>query len=228
MENALLHGIILAFGLILPLGVQNVFVFTQGAQQPNLFRSLPAVVTAGVSDTVLILLAVSGVSALITALEPLKLAIMIAGILFLLYMGWIIWSSKTNTEASHPSMSAKQQVVFAATVSLLNPHAILDTIGVIGTSSIAYTGTEKWVFTLACISVSWIWFISMAAAGRLIGKIDTTGRIQSNINKLSAIIIWLIAVYLIWNLSLIADAYVGQYLLKTSTILFIVKFAAAY
>lgn len=30
MLAALLHGIALAFGLILPLGAQNVFVFNQG------------------------------------------------------------------------------------------------------------------------------------------------------------------------------------------------------
>ena len=35
MTEAILHGIILAFGLIVPLGVQNVFVFNQGALQPT-------------------------------------------------------------------------------------------------------------------------------------------------------------------------------------------------
>lgn len=29
--EALVHGIILAFGLIIPLGVQNIFIFNQGA-----------------------------------------------------------------------------------------------------------------------------------------------------------------------------------------------------
>lgn len=31
MLQAVLHGILLALGLILPLGAQNVFVFNQGA-----------------------------------------------------------------------------------------------------------------------------------------------------------------------------------------------------
>lgn len=38
MLAALLHGIALAFGLILPLGAQNVFVFNQGASRHNLKR----------------------------------------------------------------------------------------------------------------------------------------------------------------------------------------------
>lgn len=41
MSEAIIHGIILAFGLIIPLGVQNVFVFNQGASQPNIWRAPP-------------------------------------------------------------------------------------------------------------------------------------------------------------------------------------------
>lgn len=44
--NAIIHGIVLAFGLILPLGVQNVFIFQQGAWQKHIWRALPAVISA--------------------------------------------------------------------------------------------------------------------------------------------------------------------------------------
>ena len=47
----LIHGILLAFGLILPLGVQNVFVFNQGATHKKFTNALPAVITAGLCDT---------------------------------------------------------------------------------------------------------------------------------------------------------------------------------
>ncbi len=45
-----LHGILLALGLILPLGAQNVFVFNQGANQ-KMINALPVVITAGLCDT---------------------------------------------------------------------------------------------------------------------------------------------------------------------------------
>ena len=61
MSEAIIHGIILAFGLIIPLGVQNVFVFNQGASQPNIWSG-PVVLTASICDTLLILIAVQGVS----------------------------------------------------------------------------------------------------------------------------------------------------------------------
>ncbi|MGG4507516.1 amino acid transporter, partial [Heyndrickxia sporothermodurans] len=70
--EALLHGIMLAFGLILPLGVQNVFVFNQGATHKKFTNALPAVITAGVCDTILISLAVAGVSIIILSFEWLR------------------------------------------------------------------------------------------------------------------------------------------------------------
>jgi len=43
--------------------------------------------------------------------------------------------------------------MFAMSVSLLNPHAIIDTVGVIGISSLSYTGIEKMTFTAATILI---------------------------------------------------------------------------
>nr|WGE07400.1 LysE family transporter [Bacillus subtilis] len=89
----------------------------------------------------------------------------------------------------------KASCVCGTAVSLLNPHAILDTIGVIGTSSLQYSGLEKWLFIVACIAVSWIWFISLAIAGRLFQTIDTSGRLMLIVNKCSAAVMWAAAGY---------------------------------
>jgi len=192
-----LHGVILAFGLILPLGVQNVFIFNQGATQKSLMRALPAVLTAGISDTLLISLAVTGVSLLVFSFDLFKNLLFVVGFFFLLYMGWIMWRSKpSSNQQQTDGLSLKQQITFAASVSLLNPHAILDTIGVIGTSSLTYSGIEKWVFTVTCILVSWVWFFGLAILGRQIGKIDTTGQFLLRLNKISAIVIWCMALYI--------------------------------
>lgn len=209
--EALLHGAILAFGLILPLGVQNVFVFNQGASQPSLYRALPVVITASLCDTLLILLAVLGVSLIVLSFVWLKTVIFSIGFLFLLYMGWVIWRTKSVTVHSETgkSISIQKQVVFAASVSLLNPHAIMDTIGVIGTNSLSYTGTDKWVFAMATIGISWIWFFGLAVTGRMIGKLDTDGGWMTLFNKISAIIIWGVAVYMGWQLHANTIAFFG-------------------
>lgn len=193
---------ILAFGLILPLGVQNVFIFNQGATKKKFTHALPAIITAGVCDTILIYLAVAGISIIVFSFEWLTILLFLVGFFFLAYMGWVMWKStlEVRTNQDEKQFSPRRQITFAASVSLLNPHAILDTIGVIGTSSLTYTGYEKWTFTLACIVVSWIWFFSLAILGRKIGKIDANGKYLKNINQVSAMIIWIMAIYMGYQL----------------------------
>ncbi|UQD52369.1 amino acid transporter [Bacillus methanolicus] len=200
MAEAFIHGFILAFGLILPLGVQNVFVFNQGSFHKRFIYALPVVFTASLCDTLLIALAVFGVSVVILGSFWIKTILMCAGIVFLLYMGWSIWKStpenSNNENMAKENFTPLKQIAFSASVSLLNPHAILDTIGVIGTSSLSYTGSEKIVFTVACIMVSWVWFLSLAIAGRIVGNLDTQGKLLQVINKISAILIWGVAIYI--------------------------------
>lgn len=203
MGAAWLHGMILALGLILPLGVQNVFIFNQGAARRRLSGALPAVITAGICDTALILLAVTGVSLIVLNFAWLKNLIFLAGVVFLVYMGWSIFRSapgQSGGTSGDRQISPKKQILFAASVSLLNPHAILDIIGVIGPSSISYSGRELAGFTIACITVSWIWFFGLALAGKAIGNLDTGGRFLKRLNQASALLIWGIALYLAFQL----------------------------
>lgn len=195
-----IHGILLAFGLILPLGVQNVFVFTQGVTQPTIWRALPAVITAAVCDTILIILAIWGLSLIVLQFEGVKIALLIAGILFLLYMGMTIWKSSVANIEGKEAFPLKKQIGFALSVSLLNPHALLDTVAVIGTSAVKYQGQEQFFFSLACVSVSWIWFLGLAISGSILKKIHIRDRLFFIINKCSALFIWGTAVYLLIGL----------------------------
>lgn len=201
MISAIIHGVILAFGLILPLGVQNVFVFNQGATQSKFRSALPVVLTASICDTILISLAVLGISVIVLGVYWIKIILLTVGIIFLVFMGYVTWKSKPNSNSSdEKALSPKKQIVFALSVSLLNPHAIMDTIGVIGTSSISYSGIEKIGFTLACIIISWMWFFSLALIGRQVGRLSDSKRFITTLNKVSALIMWGTAIYLISTL----------------------------
>ncbi|RFU68148.1 amino acid transporter [Peribacillus saganii] len=197
MTDIIMHAGLLAFGLILPLGAQNVFVFQQGASQPSYWRALPVIITAGICDTLLISLAVMGISVLVLSNEWFELALMSLGVVFLIYMGWMSWKSRPDSmDDQNEAFPLKKQVILAASLSILNPHAILDTIGVIGTSSLQYSGTEKIIFSATCIIISWVWFAALALAGRLFGRIDSSGELMQLLNKISALIMWGIAIYL--------------------------------
>lgn len=198
---AMVHGFLLALSLILPLGAQNIFIFIQGVHSKTLIGTLPAIVTAALSDTFLIVIAVEGVSLIILHYPFLKNMLLLAGSVFLIVIGSKIWTSASRIGNDHVLLlPAGKQILYAASVSLFNPHAILDTVGVIGTNALNYAGWDKWAFALACVLVSWIWFFSLALAGKLLGQTSFLNKSLFVVNKLSAIMIWLIAGYLITTL----------------------------
>ncbi|MFC9711062.1 LysE/ArgO family amino acid transporter [Paenibacillus sp. NPDC056933] len=198
--GVIIHAVVLAFGLILPLGVQNVFIFNQGMSQRSYARALPAIVTAGLSDTLLIGAAVGGVSLILLQWPLLANVLYAGGSVFLLYMAWSIWRSAGSANDSATVLSAGQQIAFAASVSLLNPHALLDTVAVIGTSSLQYDGQARIYFAITAAVVSWVWFLGLAAAGRLIGSKDRTGRVSILFNRLSAVVMIGMAGMMLWKL----------------------------
>ena len=199
--QAFVHGMVLAMGLILPLGVQNLLVFTQGVNQPTFLRALPVVFTASICDTILIVLAVQGVSLFIVKFAWVKVFMLGIGIVFLSYMGWRAWNDTivNSCDNKENRSTIKQDILFAITVSLFNSHAVLDTIGVIGTSSINYIGSEKVWFTMACILISWCWFLLLAIVGWKVGRQKGFMKIFGVVNKISAVFMWLSAVYMIYS-----------------------------
>lgn len=197
MIYAFIYGVILAIGLIIPLGVQNIFIFNQGANQKHFLHALPSVITAIICDSILIICAVLGVSVIVLAIPWLKTLIFVLGFCFLFYMGCVAWLSKpTKFKEGNDPLSARVQVLFAMSVSLLNPHALMDTIGVIGTSSLQFIGKEKLMFTAGCIFISSCWFFGLSVLGHFLHKLDSTGRWLEIVNKVSAVIMWAIAGYI--------------------------------
>lgn len=202
LKEAVIHAIVLAIGLILPLGVQNIFVFNQGAAHAVFVRALPAVITAALCDTLLIFSAVGGVSLAVLALDWLTPAVYGIGAILLAVMGWRIWTGGSSAGQARV-LSPKEQAGYALSVSLLNPHALMDTVGVIGTSSLQYSGADRWAFAAAEAGVSWLWFAALAGAGRTLGAADPSGRLLRVLNIVSALLIWSMAVLMavrLWEL----------------------------
>lgn len=59
-------------------------------------------------------------------------------------------------------------------------------------------GTERIAFTAACILNSWAWFCLLAVAGKLVGSI---GPMRRWLNRVLAVIMWISAAYLVYNLT---------------------------
>lgn len=195
--HAFFYGVILAFGLIMPLGMQNVFIFNQGMTQKKWKYSLPGVLTAFICDALLIITAVLGVSVVVLSIPGVKNVIYYGGLAFLIYMGWVTWhSSSEPSSGNFEPLSALKQIYFAASVSLLNPHAILDSVAVIGTNSLNFNGHDKWLFTIACLLVSLCWFIALSFLGRIVSRLGSSTLTMKWLNKCSALTIWAVALYI--------------------------------
>lgn len=200
MFTAFIHGFILSAGLILPPGAQNVFLINQGANHKKFIHTLPAIITAGLSDTLLIVLSVVGISLIILSIPALQLLMYVIGFIFLLYMAVSLWFTKSSAGEAPVKLNPLKQIAYALSVSLLNPHAILDTVGIIGTNSTAYTGDALIVFTLSCIAVSWLFFVLLVLLGRVLGNIDQNGKLTNIINKISSVVIFTVAVVILFNI----------------------------
>lgn len=189
--NPFLHGFSLALGLILPLGAQNTFIINQGASHRRYIRVVPAVLTAALCDTCLIILATTGVSQVVLRYPFVKYIMFIISVSILAYLGWKMWNAKSPSEVNNevsPTYSLKFQIITVMTLSLLNPHAIADTIAAIGTSALAYEDSQQRLyFVLACIAVSWLWFFALSLFGGFLSKNKFYNTYQS---KISAIMIW--------------------------------------
>lgn len=200
MLVAFIHGFLLSLGLILPIGMQNGFILTQGALHNRWSNSLPAVVTASICDTFLIALAVLGVSTIALHITWLRNTFGAIGIVFLLHMGWSTWRPKTepkNGETASTAWTAKRQIGFTLSVSLLNPHALIDTLAVIGGSAVAYKAwTDRIAFGVASVAVSWLWFFGLSIAGHMVGKVALRKSSLQVLNRVSAMMMWMSAVYL--------------------------------
>ena len=187
-----LTGLLLAFGLICPMGLLNVYILNQGANGHSYTKTVPVALTASLADTFMIIIGVSGVALVISQYPKLQMWLIIFEILFLTYIGIVMWRAKFSISQEKPTYSVKQQVFFTLGAFFLNPHAYLDTFGVIGVTAMLYHNAAKIVFTASVILVSWIWFFGLIGLGRLLRKSQFLYKIQG---KLSAIIMWVSALF---------------------------------
>jgi L-lysine exporter family protein LysE/ArgO len=201
MTSLFIYSTILAFGLITPIGIVNLYVIQQGIIQRNLIRNIPVIVGAGLADTLLIAASVTGVSVLIMGIPWLHGVMLLAGIGFLLVMGVLTWRAKPSEGCSEQADKSRllKQGLYIWTITVFNPHAIVDTVGVIGTASLQFTGTEKVAFTVTTILVSWVWYFGLAVVGRLLGNRFRSQTFLIRLNRFSACVMWAAASYIIWT-----------------------------
>jgi L-lysine exporter family protein LysE/ArgO len=196
--HVFLYAFILTLGLILPLGPQNSFILSIGAHTKRFSQTLPAVITASLCDALLIFLAVIGVSVAVAEIVWLKLTLTIAGSLFLFYFAWRSMRAKPDTDLNRVLIPASisKQIILAATFSIMNPFAWLDTMMVIGTTAATFNGKDRIIFTVTSILVSCLWFLFLARVGQ---KIDEKLKDAPWKGRVIAVIFFTSALFLLYR-----------------------------
>jgi L-lysine exporter family protein LysE/ArgO len=177
--NTYLGGVLLGLAMITPIGPQNIFLINQGFAL-GMPRVLVAVVAAGICDTVLIALGGLGTATALGRVTELKTLLLICGAIFLTYLA--IQSFRSDPEeiarADGEGVRWRRVVAQCASASVLNPHSVLDVVGVLGVAIAAQAPTHRPIFAAGTISASWLWFIVLALGASTVRRWLTPKRRQ--------------------------------------------------
>ena len=199
---ALLQGLGLAAGLIIAIGAQNAFVLQQGLKRQHVF------VTASIctfSDAILILLGIGGLGTLLTANSAVAHIVTWAGVLFLLVYGFrsfqAAFASKTFEAKASPvqSVRLRDTVTTALALSILNPHAFLDTVVLLGSVGAQYHLVERFAFALGAMLASLIWFFSLVYSSAWLAPLFRHQRTWRVLDMSIGCVMWSIVFSLLWK-----------------------------
>ena len=166
--SAFVFGLLFGMATVLPVGVQSFVVLNQGLTvgYPRVFFGI---VTASCCDTLLIILGAVGVSAILNA-PGSREALILVGVGFLLVMGVLALRASSDNEEVNSRMRPAAMVAQAAGVSLLNPHAILETVGILGAAIAAQAAESRVEFAAGVISASWVWFLMVGLGASVVQR----------------------------------------------------------
>ncbi|MGN6483236.1 MAG: LysE/ArgO family amino acid transporter [Thermomicrobiales bacterium] len=159
-----LAGLLLGLGLIFPIGPLNLFVVGQGLRL-GMPRALSTVVLVGLNDTVMIAAGALLGTVAATAVTGLRLPLLLLGATYLTWLGVRALRAKTSAlETVHPApLTLWRTAAISCGVVWLNPHAILDAFGVLGTAIASRAAGDQLAFGAGVISASWVWYLGIAS-----------------------------------------------------------------
>jgi len=190
------QGFALSAGLIVAIGAQNVFVLTQGARRHRPWL-VAAVCTA--CDALLIAAGVGGVGAVASGSPGVSGALGLAGAAFLAVYGLralksALRGASMGLDESAERPGARAIVLMALGVSLLNPHALLDTVVLIGGLASRLDASSRLAFGLGAVSASACWFFSLSLGGRALAPVLRKPAAWRALDALVCLTMWMLAV----------------------------------
>lgn len=196
---ALTKGLATSAGLIVAIGAQNAFVLSQGLRREHHW---PVAGLCAFFDMVLITAGVAGMGLLISQSPFWMELARWGGALFLLWYGAKSLKAAFNPSAMvaerQRSVSLKKALLTTLVVTLLNPHAYLDTVVLLGSIGGQYPEDERYWFAGGAIAFSFIWFFSLTIGARFLQPLFQKPQAWQVLDALVCLVMWAIALSLLW------------------------------
>ena len=189
------NGLMLSLSLILVIGSQNAFVLRQGILRQHVW---PIVLFCAIADTILIIAGVFGL--------PFLIADFLDQIGSWLFGGAAIWLFGYGLLRIHDLFDNRALKVDASAVgslwtnlgtvaalTFMNPHVYLDTVVLIGTISLQFSGVNKLAFGAGAATASLVFFSALGYGGYLLSDIMRQPRVWRVLNGVIAVIMFVLA-----------------------------------
>ena len=171
ISHPFLTGLLVGFSLIIAFGAQNIFVLNHGLKR---LYVLQIVLFCSLADSILIWLGIAGIDYFEDSLELYKAEILaFAASWLFLYAIFKLKSALVGDfvrENSVPYASFGRTLGTLLIVTFGNPHVYLDTVLLIGTISMQFSGVEKAYYGLGACLASLTFFFSLGYLGVFLGR----------------------------------------------------------
>ena len=188
-------GFMLSLSLILVIGSQNAFVLRQGILRQHVWS---IVLFCAVADTILIIFGVFGL--------PFLIADFVDQFSQWLFGGAAVWlfgygvmrvcdvlNGNVLVIDDHPVSSFWASLGVAAALTFANPHVYLDTVVLIGTISLQFSGVNKIAFAAGAATVSFLFFPALGYGGYLLSDIMRRPWAWQVLNGVIAVIMFVLS-----------------------------------
>lgn len=170
MKGVFLEGMLLQASLIFAVGPQNLFVLESGIKR---HFHITVSLVCFLCDLTLIMLGVIGAGTFFNQFPVIKIIVGILGVCFLIMYGINkIRHDDTNHlefENNGKRSCYKAAILSAITFSVVNPHAYLDGIVLIGGYSSKYSDIfNRLALGLGAAAFSLVWFIALSVGAAFV------------------------------------------------------------
>lgn len=201
MSSVFLSGFGLSAGLIMAIGAQNAHVLRQGLRREHVGMTI---LVCAVCDALLILLGVVGLGKVFTANPDWMTIARLGGAAFLGWYGLraLLSALKGNSmqvdgNDGQRKLTRTQALLAAAGFSLLNPHAYLDTVVLIGSVGSQQADALRPIFAAGAVTASFVWFGMLGYGARMLTPVFSRPMAWRVLDGLVAAMLWSIALMLI-------------------------------